>query len=263
VVLPAELIHLITRGRVTLLLLERGDDPADGAQYRVGTRIGLQRHHQEPARAWVHILDRDVVELGKINDDQARALGHRDRYAMQASWHAERPWRATQQAWLLRIEHDPSAPSRLLHRDSSHGYTEDPRLALPEEPEAVDDFVLAARGRAAHERELAGYEQERERRRALPLDERLRLALRDATARGVPDGGPRNAIAKQIEVLERRALAPADRTRDAEVRPPEDDDLPRRPRRRLNPEAAARRRRERERKKAGPLIIRRIDGETL
>lgn len=263
VVLPAELIHLIARERVTLLLLPRGDDPSDGSQYRVGSRIGLQRHHQETARAWVHILARELVELGQVNDDQALALGHRDRYALQAAWNEARPWRATDQAWMLRIQHDPSAPSRMLHRDSSHGYTDDPRLALPEEPEAVDDFVLAARGRAAHDREHADYEQERKRRRALPLDEQLRLALRDCEARGVPVGGPRNAIAKQIEKLERRALEPADRTRDAEVRPPEDDGIPRRRRRRLNTEAAARRRRERERKKPGPLIVRRIDPETL
>jgi hypothetical protein len=170
VVLPAELIHLITRERVTLLLIPRsGEDPADGAQYRVGARIGLQRHHQEPARAWVHILDR------------------------------------------------------------------------------------------AHASERAAYEAECARRRSLPLDEQLRLALRDCAARGVADSGPRHAIAKQIAKLEERALAPADRTRDAEVRPPEDDDLPRRRRRRANPEAAARRRHERERKKPGPLGIHRVD----
>lgn len=264
-VLEPEQIHLIARGRITLLLLPSTGEVGEPAPYRAGTRVALQRAHGETARAWVNVEHVDPpVALGELTDDQVAALGHRDIYALQAAWRERgQPWDPRARVWLLRIEHDDSAPPRLLHRDSSHAYTEDPLLALRGEQEAVDDFALAAAQRAAHAREHAEYEQRRAERRRLPLEDQLKLALRDCAARGVPDSGPRNAIVKQIEVLERRAIAPADRTRDAEIRAPEEDDTPRRPRRRPNPEAAARRRRDRDRKKPGPLSTRRVDPTSL
>lgn len=259
-IVPGEQIHLIARGRCRALLVPRGAEPGDVPPYRVGARVALQRAASEPARGWVNILRVTDVALGELDDDQARELGHRDVYALQAAW-LERgvPWDSRARAWMLRIEHDDAAPSRLLHRDSLHGYTDDPRLALRGEPEAVDDFTLAARQRAAHRAEVEAYEQLRAGRARMPLDERLALVLRDADARGVAVGAQRAAIVKQLDIMERRTYSPADRTADAEVRAPDpDDELPR-PRRRGGAALERHKRAERERKRPGPLNVHHVD----
>lgn len=260
-ILPAEQIHLIARGRCTLLLIARGDEPGEAPPYRAGARVALQRAASEPARGWVHVNRSTDVALGELDDDQAHDLGHRDIYALQSAWRERgQRWDPQTRAWLLHIEHDDAAPSRLLHRDSSHGYTEDPQLALREEPEAVDDFVLAAQQRAAHHAEQEAFERLLTHRSEMPLDERLALALRDSVTRGVAVGGPRAAIVKQLVVMERRIYSPANRDADAEIRAAEQQPRPRRP---ASPELAAHKRRERERKAPGPLTVRHVDPSEL
>lgn len=84
--------------------------------------------------------------------------------------------------------------SRLLHRDSSHGYTSIPALALVEEPEAPPaDYV-------DRDRVLRGVEQQdallRARRRAEPFQRRRKMRLGAAPAR------TRRAIVRQLRAAE-------------------------------------------------------------
>jgi hypothetical protein len=255
-IVPSKQLALIQAGHCTRLLVPRGAELGHLPPYSVGSRVALQEAANAPARARVILGRVTDVALGSPDIAQELAeLGYRDIYELQAEW-VERvgTWRTTDRAWLYRIVLDTSAPSRLLHQDSSHGYTTDPHQALHAEPEAVDDFFLAGSRRAAHTAEHTRLEQERAAREQLPLHERLRLVTEDAARLDIPLTPEINAVRDRIRDLERRILRPVDRNRDAEVAAPAEEPSRRRRRKRSDRERASAQRR-----KPGPLTIRHVD----
>jgi hypothetical protein len=85
--------------------------------------------------------------------------------------------------WVLSLKMAPQQ-RRLLHRDSSHGYTENPVMALQGEPEAVSEFEQEQITAEAHER-FRGIRSDEVRRR----EERARLnRLRDLERRAQSQG---------------------------------------------------------------------------
>lgn len=215
VVLPRQQIHLVVRGQRTALLIPRGEERGDRPPFHAGSTIALQPAPSRPATCRVAVSRVSDIALGELDDDQARELGHRDIYALQAAWYENgHQWDPAARAWLLRIAVDSAAAPRLLHRDSTHGYTTRVHDALPDEPEAVDDVRLAAGRRHAEKTERDRFEQLLAERRGLPAPDRLRLALDDARARGIDIEADPDArkIVLRIADFERKVYRPAERS---------------------------------------------------
>jgi hypothetical protein len=215
-VLAAEQIHLVVSGQRTALLVPRRAERGDRPPYRAGASIALQIGATRPARARVIVSRVTDIALGELDDGHARELGRRDLDELMAAWVDEHGlWNENARAWLVRVVVDRSAPRRLLHRDSSHGYTDDPRLALPEEPEAVGEHDLERASIDASRAEQRRYEATLAERERLPEHERLRLIVDDARARGIDIDHGLWLVRKRIGALERQVLRPADRNADA------------------------------------------------
>ncbi len=124
---------------------------------------------------------------------------------------------------IAPFEHVP----KLLHADSSRGYTSDPRLALFGEPEAIDQDVLdgtwAMRaGRRYEKARVEKVEREREQRRQLAVEERMirvKQAARtnhvdvsselDLVRKHIRAGRSEASVTQRIEAAERAAYKEA------------------------------------------------------
>lgn len=98
--------------------------------------------------------------------------------------------------------HAMDAP-RLLHRDSSHGYTETPYMAMPDEPEAIaedEQAVLSLRARTSFATER---KQENDRRDRQVWGQRLRRAEMRAADLGVDVFRQQAAIRQAVLEMER------------------------------------------------------------
>lgn len=74
-----------------------------------------------------------------ITFDEARAEGWRTRDEFLEDWRER--FGEARECWVLEVAVDRAHRPRLLHRDSSHGYTQNAHQALGQEPEAVDKSV--------------------------------------------------------------------------------------------------------------------------
>lgn len=138
--------------------------------------------------------------LGDLTLRDARAEGFRTRREFRDHWHRLFPdMTGRDVVWVLVIRPDGD-PVRLLHKDSSRGYTTRPEEAVPDEPEAVavEDLERFAADAAA--RHVAF-------REGLRLEDRLARASRSAQAAGVDVTRERAAIARRVEAIERKTGA--------------------------------------------------------
>lgn len=92
---------------------------------------------------------------------------------------------------------------RLLHRDSSRGYTENPHLAVLHEPEAVSAEEQAKITDVVRQRNRAELEAEKARREKHSLEQRLSIARKVAEVRGIDIQMKERALERQIVGLER------------------------------------------------------------
>jgi hypothetical protein len=92
---------------------------------------------------------------------------------------------------------------RLLHRDSTRGYTSRPVLALPREPEAISEeeqVALSVRARAEFADLRRGQNERKDRQMWI---DRLRKAEQRASDKGVDIFKPQAQIRQQILAMER------------------------------------------------------------
>lgn len=92
---------------------------------------------------------------------------------------------------LLSDKEARMEPPRLLHRDVTRGYTDDPHMALPHEPEAVDKVTQELLSAEARERD-------RERADATPLW----VLLRELEEGGLSDRY-KHAIRRRLDAARR------------------------------------------------------------
>lgn len=178
-IVPRSIAHALVAGRATevRLLAHRVESQGTcGAPWRVGESAPVRPSHRDPSVGRVVIESVALVPVTAATPDDARAEGWPGRHpllALARSWIArvDGPWRAALPhatdeevmerwrarhgqvlAWVMQCHPDPTARARLLAAHSEVGYTADPRLALPDEPEAVDAATQAAITAAAHRR---------------------------------------------------------------------------------------------------------------
>lgn len=176
---------------------------------RVGESV-VVRPHGEPALARVLVTSAHIERVSGVDSKAARREGFGGRdpvLAWAKAWLARhdrgyplhaandedvmdriRSHHVHRDVWVVGFRLDPSAPPRLLHRQSERGYTTTPREAVPDEPEAVDAFTQARITRAANERQDAARATLRRNARAA-LEQDLR------------------ELSPRLEAVERRARA--------------------------------------------------------
>lgn len=119
--------------------------------------------------------------------------------------HGEDLLEVLQEQWRRKVPERP----RLLHRDSTRGYTAERALALHDEPEAVDALSQRRITAEAHADDLTRRQADLERRRKLAPERRLALARREAKARRIDVSAKERVIERQITAIERALDPPA------------------------------------------------------
>lgn len=168
-------------------------------RYKPGRDYAVQPNRGTPAIARITVLGVDLQRVGDITYDSARREGFKTRDDFWAYWtelygqcdHDQQVW-----AIAFRLVDDPL---RLLHRDSSHGYTHDDRQALDEEPEAIDEraqeeITIASRARFA-EHQKRDRAEEMARRDA----RRVGAKIRQAAIQIARNGGDPTAFLADLE----------------------------------------------------------------
>ena len=167
-------------------------------RYVAGRSYSVQHDRHRPAVGRLVVVSVAQQPLGDLTLRDARAEGFRTRQEFRDHWHRLFPDMAAQDVvWVLVIRPDGD-PVRLLHKDSSRGYTSRPEEAIPGEPEAVDADTLQQFAEDGAVRHLAF-------REGLRLEDRLAHASRRAQAAGVDVTREHAAIARRVEAIERKA----------------------------------------------------------
>lgn len=135
----------IQEGRTTMHL-ER-IDPADPHPPKPGRDYAVQNGRRR-SDARIRMLDVRSAPLGALTFAEARGMGFRTRDEAWEDW-KERYDSDDLTETVLFLRFELVDRVNLLHRDSSHGYTSNPRLALADEPEAVDPDTVHALGNGA------------------------------------------------------------------------------------------------------------------
>jgi hypothetical protein len=116
--------------------------------------------------------------------------------------------------WVVSFELDRAAPPRHLAARSERGYVErrhdrnGRRIALADEPEAVDERTQEALSAAARERRRAFIADRAAERSLLSLELRLRHARERAARQRVDVSGDLRVIAARVEAIERKLDGP-------------------------------------------------------
>jgi len=101
----------------------------------------LQPAASKKSMGRVHIVGLHHQAIADMTADDAKAEGHRNLPEFATWWTAQHP--DVTYCWALDLVLDRSEHGRFLHRQSERGYTTDPHLAMPREPEAVEIGELA------------------------------------------------------------------------------------------------------------------------
>jgi hypothetical protein len=238
-----ELVRLILSKRKTMTR-RRVEPGEEVCRYKAGKSYSLQRsftvgERARGARGWaetledrIRVVDRPHQErAGDISLLDARAEGFRTTAEFKAYW-----VRLYDKAWLKRMEAEgcvldesllverfESAHAdklvwvvrfelveavRLLHRDSSRGYTANSAMAFPGVGEAVDEKTLEG-FRERGEQNLAAHRARAEAEaqaevELVALHERLRVAMALAARYGIDTSGDSFVIEQRLAKLERR-----------------------------------------------------------
>lgn len=170
-------------------------------RYRQGQSYAVQHDRQKPSIGRLVIVSAAPQQLGDLTLRDAKAEGFRTRRDFLDFWRGLFPTMSLEDpVWALLIQPDRD-PVRMLHRDSTRGYTTRRRVALPDEPEAVD-----------HETQVRysaeGFDRHRAFRDGEPLDDRLSAALARARTAGVDVTREVAGVRRRVEAIERKAFRP-------------------------------------------------------
>lgn len=190
--------------RAQLHELRAGRKPRIYTKAHPGFEVGLNRKVTNVDERVV-VAEVGQVKVAELTGQHARLAGFESRAElMQSLGYTTDGPRADLgfECWETVLERDPSHHPRLLHKDASRGYTENPHLALPDEPEAVEPAYLdrfAAESRSGIELRALVRQAENESR---PLSERVRM-LEHAQREGVDVSRQLAAIKGRVEAAER------------------------------------------------------------
>ena len=202
-ILPRDQVRRVLNGRKT-----EARRPTSLAELRLGRAYPVQPSPREPSVCSVTVERVAVEELGQITPKGAWREGFKTRDQF-FSWFESRYGCADQDllVYVIAFVVVRAEPRRLLHRQSSKGYTTQTTQALPGEPEAVPRSYQDELSRQAQEQSTRmASERAQERRERWSLAQRLQ---RLEGLRHVDHSGDMRVIRKRIEAMERKHGAAA------------------------------------------------------
>ncbi|MDQ3933412.1 MAG: ASCH domain-containing protein [Actinomycetota bacterium] len=196
------LIHAIAQGKKTMTRrpLKSNDEVC---RYRVGHDYAIQPGRGKPAVARITITDVRRERLGELTFNDARAEGFRTRAEFFEYW--EQLYGRVdvdELVWVITFE--VAENIRLLHKDSTRGYTANPEQAVEGEPEAVDAETMERYARQGHARWTEDHREEVERREARARAAKLQETQVRAAKRGVDVGAEVAMIDTALERMRRK-----------------------------------------------------------
>jgi hypothetical protein len=211
-IVPGKVIPAIEAGTVTQLRLPIGRWTPKS---RDGVR-GARLHRDEAGTITRRAAGKEVIARLKITryrrallddttDDDARTEGYQGVPDLMRWWFDvyDAVWTGAE-CWVVSFTVDRAEPVRLLANVA--GYTSSSSQAMPEEPEAVDPAHIKAFSEKAQARWQRDQAQREAIYRALPLDQKLRIALEDERLR-VAGRNDLRVIEKRLEAIWRRGKA--------------------------------------------------------
>ena len=172
--------------------------------YAVGRSYAIQAgKHTWAARIVVRGLWADSLANATFAD--ARKEGFRTSDDLLA--HYQGRFGVEELTWVIEFELDREAQPRLLHRDSSRGYTTQRHESMKDEPEAVDEAFME---KFVKEKEIRSALVNRERdlrTRASSLARRLRQGTLSVDRSGVDVSKELDRIEEQLREIEGKRAA--------------------------------------------------------
>lgn len=159
------------------------------------------------------VLSHSEQLLHEVTDDEAVRSGHSNAQEFWDWWletfkqgwghrtHTRESPAVVHSIDVYTVELDRSHRIRLLHKDSSHGYTENPYLGVNEEPEAVEPEYLTKFAKEAERQVEQQRELKLEAQRARPLAQRV-AELEEAQRKGVDVSRQLAAVRSRVEAAE-------------------------------------------------------------
>jgi hypothetical protein len=200
VIFQPDLIVPILRRQKTETRQPRRPDQAD-CRYKTGHSYAVQPGRGRCGIATISVLNVHTEPLGQLTPASARAEGFADLPEFEAYWlRMHGRYDPDQPVWVIAFELESAEPpTRWLAADV--GYTTDPRIALPDEPPAVDAETQEWLTYRAHRAfDLTHTQRQRDRERTT-LEQRLGRAR---TLAAVAAKGNGYDASKHLRVIEQR-----------------------------------------------------------
>lgn len=165
------------------------------------------RRKDGPVLCRVKIIGVAVVVLDGLTDDVARAEGYRSLEEWREDWRAMYGRELRGEGLVVEFEVLPPRERKWLLAQRGGDYTEAAHLALEEEPEGVDPGVIEGlpASMEAQQRWNRDRLNQQRAREALPLADRVALALESARASGVDTKRYEQQILGRVRALENRS----------------------------------------------------------
>lgn len=155
-IVPHEILYKIENGSVSQLRvrIKRQPSSTPGKTYEIACTMRPGGEYSVRSTFGALLADRvRVISVGRqkiedVTDADAVASGYDDRDSYLAAWRAQhKVKRANVSVWVVVFEVG-AAPTRLLTpaarpAGTELGYTQNPALAMPDEPPVIDEFTLA------------------------------------------------------------------------------------------------------------------------
>lgn len=154
--------------------------------------------------------------LHEVTDDEAVRSGHANAQEFWDWWletfnqgwghrtHTRESPAVVHAIDVYTVELDRSHRIRLLHKDSSHGYTENPYMAVSDEPESVEPEYLERFAKGAEDTGKILRAEQKAKEDARTQARRLRQARLTATRKGVDIDENVDWIERQLSEIERK-----------------------------------------------------------
>jgi hypothetical protein len=184
VIEPPRLVGKILNGEKTRSTRPRRDVRDVG--WQPGHSYGVRAGRDKPEATRVKVTALEHGMLDQVNEEDARAEGFDDLAGFFA--HFRERWGTGPlipvEVEIVHYELDLEAPPRLLARHSERGYVKNPREALEEEGEAIDEATQDSYSAEADARFAKLRAEEREREDARRQVARLRELRARARSQG-------------------------------------------------------------------------------
>lgn len=199
-IFKATLIRKIVAGTKTQT--RRPAKPDEDCRYQTGKAYAVQPGRGRPHIARIRITHIRHEQLGDLTYDDARAEGFKTRQDFYDYWtelygHVD----VEQHVWVITFHLDREHKPRLLHKDSTKGYTSNPAEAVPHEPEAVDGWVTQTYAAENRERYEGDREAELQRQQARSLAAKIRETEARARKQGIDVQPDLRALHAKLDAL--------------------------------------------------------------